>query len=100
MLLAYNKDEHIATIKGVDSNFAKVTAVDDSVFVGDYLFYYYYDNLRVQCAVLGAGIASTLMWRSEQVILQYKCLYLAEEFTNFRSTQFFLYKKCAASGHF
>lgn len=60
VLLAYNKDEHIATIKGVDSNFAKVTAVDDSVFVGDYLFYYYYDNLRVQCAVLGAGIASTL----------------------------------------
>lgn len=60
VLLAYNKDEHIATIKGVDSNFAKVTAVDDSVFVGDYLFYYYYDNLKVQCAVLGAGIASTL----------------------------------------
>ncbi len=60
VLLVYDQDEHIATIKGVDSNFAKVTAVDDSVFAGEYLFNYFYDNMRVQCAVLGAGIASTL----------------------------------------
>lgn len=60
VLLAYNKEEHIATIKGVDTTFKYVTAVDDSVFIGDYIFYYHYDNLRVHCAVLGAGVASTL----------------------------------------
>ena len=36
-LLAYNEQEHIATIKGVDTLYKQVTAVDDSVFYGKYM---------------------------------------------------------------
>ena len=59
-LLAYNKQEHIATIKGVDSMYRYVTAVADSVFVGDYILNYNYLNYNINCAVMGAGVASTL----------------------------------------
>jgi len=37
-----------------------VTAVDDSVFIGDYILDYNYLNYDINCAVLGAGVASTL----------------------------------------
>jgi len=59
-LLAYNEQEHIATIKGVDSTYAHATAVDDSVFFGDYLLTFDYLNRQIDCAVLGSGVASTL----------------------------------------
>ncbi|MBK9454066.1 MAG: ABC transporter permease [Bacteroidetes bacterium] len=60
VLLAYNKQEHIATIKGVDSVYRNVTAVDDSVYYGDYILDYNYLNYTLDCAVLGSGVASTL----------------------------------------
>ncbi len=60
VLLAYNKQEHIATIKGVDSMYRYVTAVDDSVFYGDYILNYQYLNYNLNCAVFGSGVASTL----------------------------------------
>lgn len=60
VLLAYNKQEHIATIKGVDTSYKYVTAVDDSVYYGDYILDYNYLNYSVDCAVLGSGVASTL----------------------------------------
>lgn len=59
-MLAYNKQEHIATIKGVDTLYQKVTAVDDSVFAGEYLLNYRKRNLDIDCAVLGSGVAATL----------------------------------------
>ncbi len=60
VLLAYNKQEHIATIKGVDSLYRYVTGVDDSVYYGDYILDYQYLNYNLNCAVLGSGVASTL----------------------------------------
>jgi lipoprotein-releasing system permease protein len=60
VLLAYNKQEHIATIKGVDSFYSSVTAVDDSVYYGEYILDYNYLNYTLDCAVLGSGVASTL----------------------------------------
>ncbi|MBK7037653.1 MAG: ABC transporter permease [Chitinophagales bacterium] len=60
VLLAYNKQEHIATIKGVDTIYKYVTAVDDSVYYGDYILDYNYLNYTLNCAVLGSGVASTL----------------------------------------
>jgi len=60
VLLAYNKQEHIATIKGVDSFYRYVTAVDDSVYYGEYILDYNYLNYTLDCAVLGSGVASTL----------------------------------------
>lgn len=59
-LLAYGDEEHIATIKGVDSNYAIATAVDDSVYIGDYILSYQHFNQTIDCAVLGSGVASTL----------------------------------------
>ena len=59
-MLAYNDQEHIATIKGVDTVFPYVTAVDDSVFAGLYLLQYVDRNVRIDCAVLGSGLASSL----------------------------------------
>jgi lipoprotein-releasing system permease protein len=59
-LLAYNDQEHIATIKGVDTVYKKVTAVDDSVFYGQYVLAYTYLHQQIDCAVLGSGVASTL----------------------------------------
>ncbi|MFI5173158.1 MAG: ABC transporter permease, partial [Chitinophagales bacterium] len=60
VLLAYNKQEHIATIKGVDTFYRFVTGVDDSVYYGEYLLEYQYLNYNLNCAVLGSGVASTL----------------------------------------
>lgn len=60
VLLAYNKQEHIATIKGVDSMYQYVTAVDDSVYYGDYILNYQYLNYNLNCAVFGSGVANTL----------------------------------------
>lgn len=60
VLLAYNKQEHIATIKGVDSMYAFVTAVDDSVYYGEYVLDYPYLNYDINCGVFGSGVASTL----------------------------------------
>lgn len=59
-LLAYNEQEHIATIKGVDTLYKQVTAVDDSVFYGKYMLEYHYLSQHIECAVLGSGVASTL----------------------------------------
>ncbi len=59
-LLAYNEQEHIASIKGVDTLYKRVTAVDDSVFYGKYMLEYTYLHQRIECAVMGSGVASTL----------------------------------------
>lgn len=59
-LLAYDKQEHIATIKGVDNYFKEVTAVDDSVIIGDYFLTYQSFGKDVECAILGLGIAAML----------------------------------------
>ncbi|MBC8173273.1 MAG: ABC transporter permease [Chitinophagales bacterium] len=59
-MLAYNKQEHIATIKGVDDHYKNVTAVDDSVFIGDYILRYEQYNYGIDCAVMGSGIAAML----------------------------------------
>ncbi|MEZ5012751.1 MAG: FtsX-like permease family protein [Chitinophagales bacterium] len=60
VILAYNKQEHIATIKGVDTMYKHVTSVADSVFYGDYVLEYNYLDYRINCAVFGSGVASTL----------------------------------------
>jgi len=59
-MLAYNDQEHVATIKGVDTVFYKVTAVDDSVFAGNYMLEYNEGGIHVDCAVLGSGLAASL----------------------------------------
>lgn len=51
-LLAYNREEHIATIKGVDENYKSVTQVSDSIFVGDFVL----QSGSRSGAVVGAGI--------------------------------------------
>lgn len=59
-LLAYNKQEHIATVKGVDTMYRLVNAVDDSVFLGEYQLEYNQLNYNIDCAVVGSGVAATL----------------------------------------
>ena len=59
-MLAYNEQEHIATIKGVDSIYSLVTAVDDSVFAGEYVLRFEHFGKEVDCAILGSGVAATL----------------------------------------
>ncbi|MBC8047823.1 MAG: ABC transporter permease [Fimbriimonadaceae bacterium] len=59
-LVAYDDEEHIATIKGVDVNYQSATAVDDSVFIGDYILAYDNFGSSIDCAVLGSGVAATL----------------------------------------
>jgi len=56
-LLKYEKQQYIATIKGVDENYSKVTGIDSSMWEGNFV-------LRAQSgrpfAVAGAGIAQYL----------------------------------------
>ncbi len=59
-MVAYNDQESVAVIKGVDTVFALVTAVDDSVFAGNYELDYNDGRLQVDCAVLGSGLAASL----------------------------------------
>ena len=60
-IVVYGEEEHIAIFKGVDQSFADVTAVDDSVLYGRYqLEWYIRDSIRMDGAVLGAGVAGVL----------------------------------------
>ncbi|MFN0275180.1 MAG: ABC transporter permease [Chitinophagales bacterium] len=59
-LVAYDDEEHIATIKGVDEEYQIVTAVADSVFIGDYLLTKSYYGQQADCTVLGSGVAAML----------------------------------------
>lgn len=60
-IVVYDSEEHIAVLKGVDSFFAHVTAVDDSVIVGKYqLKKPLKDGAYLDQAVIGAGVANVL----------------------------------------
>lgn len=59
-LVAYDDEEHISTIKGVDNAYKNVTAVADSVFIGEYALSKSYYGQQVDCAVLGSGVAAML----------------------------------------
>ena len=60
-IVVYDDEEHIAVLKGVDTAFAAVTAVDDSVLIGRYApFNYRSDGTLVPGAILGAGVADVL----------------------------------------
>ena len=51
--LAQGQKSHVAYIKGVDSNYNKVTAVDSTIFYGEW-------NLEQQQGVAGLGVANLL----------------------------------------
>lgn len=59
-LLAYDGMEHIATIKGVDSNHSRVVGVADSVFIGKYILKADIRGNTFDAAVMGLGVASML----------------------------------------
>jgi lipoprotein-releasing system permease protein len=60
-ILVYREKEHIAMVKGVDEAFAEVTAVDDSVIIGQYrIGAFRPDSVPLDYAVLGAGVADVL----------------------------------------
>lgn len=56
-IVVYGDEEHIAVLKGVDSSFGRVTAVDDSVLIGRYAPF---GEDGRPGAVLGAGVADVL----------------------------------------
>lgn len=60
-IVVYDDEEHIAVLKGVDTAFGAVTAVDDSVLIGQYApFRERSDGSFLPGAVLGAGVADVL----------------------------------------
>lgn len=60
-ILVNGEKESIAMVKGVDDQFERVTAVDDSVIVGRYqLSALRRDSMVLDCTVLGAGVADGL----------------------------------------
>jgi lipoprotein-releasing system permease protein len=60
-IVVYKDEEHIAVLKGVDTAFGSVTAVDDSVLIGQYApFRERSDGSFLPGAVLGAGVADVL----------------------------------------
>jgi lipoprotein-releasing system permease protein len=60
-IIVYEEQEHIAVLKGVDSAFSDVTAVDDSVIIGRYRTQIQLlDSIELDAAVLGAGVADVL----------------------------------------
>ena len=55
-LLQYNDKQVIATVKGVDDNFFRITGLDSMVVRGDALLY----NGKASCAIMGAGVAYSM----------------------------------------
>lgn len=55
VFLEYNDKNEIAYIKGVDANFTKITGIDESVYIGDWL-----DTTYTNTAVIGRAIAIKL----------------------------------------
>lgn len=55
-MLEYGDKQIIATIKGVDNNYKKVTGLDTMIVVGEYIL----KNDMVSCAIAGQGIAYNL----------------------------------------
>ena len=53
VLLRYQDNEYIATLKGVDNNFKSINSIDSLLIAGDYLDSYTYTNT----AIVGQGIA-------------------------------------------
>ena len=56
-LLRYGDRENIATLKGVDENYACVTNIDSTIWDGEYILY---DKNGKPYAILGTGIAEYL----------------------------------------
>lgn len=56
-LFQYDTYQYIASIKGVDDNFADICDIESSVYVGEYMLY---DESGVPYAILGAEVASNL----------------------------------------
>ncbi len=56
VLLRYNKKEHIATLKGVDSRFHETTDFDKTITKGTY----FYDSENTHTAIIGQGISYML----------------------------------------
>ncbi len=56
-LFQYDSYQYIATLKGVDSNYAQVCDIPSNVIIGDYILQ---DATGVPLAVLGADIAANL----------------------------------------
>ena len=59
-MLAYNEQGTYCYHQGVDSIYSLVTAVDDSVFAGEYVLRFEHFGKEVDCAILGSGVAATL----------------------------------------
>jgi len=53
-LLSFRDREHIATLKGVDTVFTRINNIENKMLYGDYRIN---DNLTIEPAVLGAGVA-------------------------------------------
>ncbi|MEA3317794.1 MAG: FtsX-like permease family protein [Bacteroidota bacterium] len=53
-LLKYNNNQYFATVKGVDSNFRKISGVDTMIIGGEFLLY---DDKGREYAIVGQGIA-------------------------------------------
>lgn len=53
-LLSFRDREHIATLKGVDTVFTRINNIENKMLYGDYRVN---DNLTIEPAVLGAGVA-------------------------------------------
>jgi len=55
-LLTYDDKQYIATIKGVDSNYAQVSGIDSSMYEGEFLL----QRGNEEFAIIGAGIQQSL----------------------------------------
>lgn len=56
-LLKYDNNQYFATIKGVDSNFCKISGIDTMIIGGEFMLH---DNNNQEYAVVGQGIAGFL----------------------------------------
>jgi len=55
-ILKYNDNEYIATIKGIDEHYTKVSKVGDKIIAGDFII----KDHKTSYAVVGAGVAGVL----------------------------------------
>lgn len=58
VLLRYEEQQYVATIKGVDSNYSKVTGIEETIRDGDYILQSE-DGANSYC-IVGLGVAQTL----------------------------------------
>ena len=55
-LLKYDKQQYIATVKGVSDNFVKVSGVDTMLMIGEYIL----ENKGIPYTIVGQGVATAL----------------------------------------